>query len=62
MRPLWEELANAGQKAITTTITDLPWNHQNFDAYRTMVEHVKNADGTWTHDYSIFDKFKTVIY
>ena len=57
LEPLLKELAAGGQKTITTTITDLPWNHQNFDAYRTMVEHVKNADGSWTHDYSIFDKW-----
>ena len=57
LEPLLKELAAGGQKTITTTITDLPWNHQNFDAYRTMVEHVKNADGTWTHDYSVFDRW-----
>ena len=57
MRPLWRELADAGQKAITATITDLPWNHQNFDPYWTMVKHVKCADGTWRHDYSLFDEY-----
>ena len=55
LEPLLKELAACGQKTVTATITDLPWNHQNFDAYRTMVEHVKNADGTWRHDYGIFD-------
>ena len=59
MEPLLKELAAGGQKTITTTITDLPWNHQNFDAYRTMIEHVRNADGTWRRDYSIFDAWVT---
>ena len=57
MKPLWEELAEAGQKAITTTITDLPWNHQNFDAYHSMVRHVKRADGTFRRDFSLWDEY-----
>ena len=57
LAPLLKELAAAGQKTVTATITDLPWDHQNFDAYRTMIEHVKDADGSWTHDYAVFDSW-----
>jgi len=57
LRPLLHELASIGQKTITATITDLPWNHQNFDAYHTMVEHVKGSDGRFVHDYRIFDEW-----
>ena len=57
LKPLLGELASIGQKTITATLTDHPWNHQNFDAYRTMVEHVKGTDGKFSHDYSIFDKW-----
>ena len=57
LEPIYRELANAGQKALTTTLTDLPWNHQNFDAYHTMIEHIRNADGTWTNDYTLFDEY-----
>ena len=57
LEPLLKELASIGQKTITATLTDHPWNHQNFDAYHTMVEHVKGADGRFIHDYSIFDKW-----
>ena len=57
MRPLWEELANAGQKAITTTITDLPWNHQNYDPYHSMVRHVRKADGTYVRDFALWDEY-----
>ena len=59
LKPLLEELASIGQKTITATLTDLPWNHQNFDPYYTMVEHVKGADGKFTHDYAIFDEWVT---
>ena len=57
MRPLWEHLATAGQKAITTTVTKLPWNHQCYDGYGTMVRHIKLNDGSWKFDYSIFDEY-----
>ena len=57
MKPLWEELAAAGQKTITTTITDLPWNHQNFDPYHSMVRHVKRADGSFKRDFSQWDEY-----
>ena len=57
MRPLWETLADAGQKALTVTLLDLPWNHQCYDAYRSMVRRVKRADGTWLFDYSLLDEY-----
>jgi len=57
LKPLLEELASIGQKTVTATLTDLPWNHQNFDPYYTMVQHVKGGDGRFTHDYGIFDKW-----
>ena len=57
MRPLWQLLASCGQKVVTATLTKLPWNHQCFDGYDTMVRHVRKADGTWTFDYSVFDAY-----
>ena len=57
MRPLWTELADCGQKVLTTTLTKLPWNHQCYDGYDTMIRHIRKADGTWTFDYSVFDEY-----
>ena len=57
MRPVYELLASAGQKAITTTLLPEPWNHQCYDAYDTMVGRVKRVDGTWAFDYSVFDEY-----
>ncbi len=57
MRPLWELLASAGQKTLTVTLLDSPWNHQCRDAYGSMVGRVKNADGSWKFDYSLFDEY-----
>ena len=57
MRPVWELLASAGQKALTVTLLDRPWNHQCRDAYGSMIGRTKKADGTWTFDYSLFDAY-----
>lgn len=57
MKPVMQMLANAGQKVITANINKDPWNHQCFDAYEDMIVWTKNTDGTWTYDYSVFDRW-----
>lgn len=57
MRPLMKMLANAGQKIITATIMHKPWNGQTHDYFETMVTWMKKADGTWSFDYTVFDKW-----
>ena len=57
MRPVYELLASAGQKTITTTILPEAWDHQCYDAYGTMIGRTKREDGTWEFDYSVFDEY-----
>ncbi len=57
MEPLWKMLAAAGQKALTVTLVDQPWNHQCYDAYGTMIGRRRDANGKWSFDYSVFDKY-----
>ena len=60
MEPIYRELAAGGQKAITTSIVDLPWGEHYGEAsglIRTMVGYVKNPDGTFTADFKTFDEF-----
>ena len=57
LEPLIKRLANAGQKVITTSIIDRPWNGQTQDAYRGMIDWHKKMDGSWHFDYSIFDQW-----
>ena len=57
MRPVWEALAGCGVKALTVTLLDLPWNHQCYDAYGSMIGRTRNDDGSWTFDYSLFDAY-----
>ncbi len=57
MRPYLLELAHAGQKVITTTITALPWGKRDYDDYLSMVDHVRRPDGSWKFDYTVFDRY-----
>ena len=57
LEPLLKMLADAGQKCITTTIVHHPWGGQTYDPYDSMIEWVKNPDGTWSFDYSVFDDY-----
>ena len=57
MRPYLLELAHAGQKVITATITARPWGKRDYDDYDTMVTHLKQPDGSWKFDYTVFDRY-----
>lgn len=57
MEPVWRTLADSGVKALTVTLLDLPWNHQCYDAYHSMIGRVKKGDGTWEFDYAVFDEY-----
>ena len=57
MRPYLLELAHAGQKVITATITPRPWGKRDYDDYDTMVTHTKLPDGSWKFDYTVFDRY-----
>ena len=57
-RKFLEMTAAIGSRVIMATLSDLPWNHQCYDANLTMVRHVKHeGTGGWTFDYSVFDKW-----
>lgn len=55
--PQMKMLADAGQKVITATLNKDPWNHQCYDAYEDMINWTRNADKTWSYDYSVFDRW-----
>ncbi|WP_196936319.1 DUF4091 domain-containing protein [Sphingobacterium hungaricum] len=57
MKPVMKRLADAGQKVITATLNKDPWNVQTYDPYADMIIWEKKKDGTWTYDYSVFDKW-----
>ncbi|MGM9477519.1 glycoside hydrolase domain-containing protein [Pedobacter sp. GSP4] len=61
MKPYYEMLANAGQKTITASIVNEPWGHQTFDDYPSLIKWIKKKDGTWSYDYSLFDRYVTFV-
>jgi hypothetical protein len=62
LRPLLKLLGEAGEKCITTSIITHPWNAQTYDAYESMVEWVRRPDGSWSFDYSVFDRYVELCY
>lgn len=62
MKPHYQMLADAGQKAITTTLIDDPWNGQTYDKYESMIKWTKTKDGAWKYDYSNFDKWVNYMH
>jgi len=57
IRPVMKKLADAGQKVITTSIMHKPWNGQVEDPFESMILKTKKIDGTWSYDYTVFDKW-----
>src|SRR5690606_31140352 len=57
MKPVMQLLANAGQKEITATINKDAWNVQTYDPYADMITWTKREDGSWTYDYTVFDRW-----
>ncbi|HEX5025677.1 MAG TPA: glycoside hydrolase domain-containing protein [Agriterribacter sp.] len=61
MKPYYTLLASAGQKNITASIMDEPWGHQTYDDFPGLVKWTKKKDGSWTYDYSLFDKYVAFV-
>lgn len=57
LEPHLRMLAEGGQKCVTTTVVHDPWGSQTYDPYRSMVEWVREADGSWSFDYRVFDLY-----
>lgn len=57
LEPHLRLLADAGQKCVTTTIVYRPWGTQTYDPYDSMVEWIREPDGRWRYDYTVFDRY-----
>lgn len=57
IKPYMQRAADMGQKVITATLNKDPWNNQCFDPYADMIIWTKNVDGSWSYDYTAFDKW-----
>ena len=57
LKPYMELYRDAGGKVITASIMNKPWNGQTYDPFSSMVTWIKELDGSWRFDYTIFDKW-----
>ena len=57
MRPIMQRYALAGGKVITASIIQHPWNSQTYDPFESMIAKMKQVDGSWHYDYTVFDKW-----
>lgn len=57
LRPYLKALGRAGQRSVTAILFYEPWGEQTHDLFDPMVETIKNVDGTWEYDYSVFDAY-----
>jgi hypothetical protein len=57
LRPYMELLARAGQSVVSTILFYEPWGSQSYDKFDPMIKTTKKRDGSWSYDYSIFDRW-----
>jgi hypothetical protein len=57
LRPYMELLARAGQSVVSAILFYEPWGNQSYDKFDPMIKTTKKSDGSWSYDYSIFDRW-----
>lgn len=61
LKPIMLKYKEIGGHAITTTISEEAWNAQTYSAneihYPSMVKWTKEEDGSFSYDYTVFDKW-----
>ena len=61
LRPYMKRLARAGQKVVTAILFDEPWGAQSNDNFNPMIQSTLQGDGTWSFDYTVFDRYVTFM-
>ncbi|WP_289750010.1 DUF4091 domain-containing protein [Muribaculum intestinale] len=57
LKPYAQYLARAGQSTVSAILFYEPWGEQSNDVFLPMIETTKKADGSWSYDYRIFDRW-----
>lgn len=57
LRPYMQLLARAGQRNASAILFYEPWGVQSNDKFDAMIETTRKADGTWSYDYTAFDRW-----
>jgi|WetSurMetagenome_2_1015567.scaffolds.fasta_scaffold97056_1 hypothetical protein len=62
MKPYFTLLATAGQKTITANIINQPWGPTHvYYPQLSLINWIKRKDGTWSYDYSLFDRYISLV-
>ncbi|WP_455684126.1 glycoside hydrolase domain-containing protein, partial [Thomasclavelia sp.] len=62
LRPHLKQYVDNGGKTVMATIVEEPWNHQTYDDSPSMIKWTKKADGTFTFDFTLFDKYASFVF
>lgn len=57
LKPYLQLLARSGQRTVSAILFYEPWGDQSHDKFDAMVRSVKHADGSWSYDYAVFDRW-----
>lgn len=57
LKPYLKLLARSGQKVVSAILFYEPWGEQSYDKFSPMIKTKKNTDGTWSYDYTVFDRW-----
>ena len=57
LRPYLKALGDAGQRTVSAILFYEPWGVQSHDKFDPMIQTTLKSDGTWSYDYTIFDKY-----
>lgn len=57
LRPYLKLLARSGQRTVSAILFYEPWGDQSHDKFDAMIRTTKHKDGSWSYDYSIFDRW-----
>lgn len=61
LRPHLKQYVDNGGKTVMATIVEEPWNHQTYDDSPSMIKWTKKVDGTYTFDYTLFDRYAEFV-
>lgn len=56
-RGILTDYAKMGGNDLVANIVDEAWGHQGYYSDKAMVTWTKKSDGTWSYDYTLFDKW-----
>lgn len=57
LRPYLRQLARSGQSVVSAILFYEPWGEQSQDKFDAMIRTVRKADGSWSYDYTVFDRY-----